>query len=127
MGPCVMTALVIVAQAADPISGGAGWVGTGLLGAVLSWLLLVHLPAKDKQLKEIMDSKDALLVAEMNKRDEVIKDLTIAFNTQSRDMRKEFRETMDAVLASHERRVAELATAMRNELEQLHCRQQPRP
>lgn len=33
----------------DPISGGAGWAGVGLLGLVLSWLLFVHLPAKDKQ------------------------------------------------------------------------------
>lgn len=39
----------------DPLAGNSGWVGTGLLGAVLSWLLFVHLPAKDKQIKELTD------------------------------------------------------------------------
>jgi hypothetical protein len=34
-----------LAQSSDPLSGGAGWVGAGLLGAVLAWLLFVHLPA----------------------------------------------------------------------------------
>jgi gas vesicle protein len=38
---------------ADPISGGAGWVGAGLLGMVLGWLLIIHLPAKDKQLQTL--------------------------------------------------------------------------
>lgn len=40
---------------ADSLSGGAGWVGAGLLGAVLAWLCFFHLPAKDKQLKELID------------------------------------------------------------------------
>ncbi|RJQ26393.1 hypothetical protein C4577_03515 [Candidatus Parcubacteria bacterium] len=47
--------LVIIAQTqVDPISGGAGWVGAGLLGLVLGWLLLKHLPDKDKYIKEII-------------------------------------------------------------------------
>lgn len=48
----------LVAQS-DPISGGAGWIGAGLLGAVLAWLTMVHLPAKDKQLKDILDRQEA--------------------------------------------------------------------
>lgn len=40
----------------DVIGGASGWVGTGLLGAVLSWLMFVHLPAKDKQAKELADT-----------------------------------------------------------------------
>jgi hypothetical protein len=57
VAPYAMTAgsVLLLAQAADPLSGGAGWLGAGLLGAVLAWLCLVHLPAKDKQLREIMD------------------------------------------------------------------------
>jgi gas vesicle protein len=46
---------------ADPISGGAGWVGAGLLGMVLGWLLIIHLPAKDKQLQTLLDGKDGQL------------------------------------------------------------------
>jgi PAS domain S-box-containing protein len=48
---------MIVAQG-DPISGGAGWVGAGLLGAVLAWLLLRHLPAKDAQIERLVAAKD---------------------------------------------------------------------
>lgn len=29
---------------ADSLSGGAGWVGAGLLGVVMAWLLFKHLP-----------------------------------------------------------------------------------
>src|SRR5688500_11146399 len=48
---------------ADPISGGAGWAGAGLLGLVLAWLLLVHLPSKDKQLKDFIDAHNASVAA----------------------------------------------------------------
>lgn len=41
-------------QTPDPLSGGAGWVGAGLLGVVLLWLTFIHLPAKDKQLRELL-------------------------------------------------------------------------
>lgn len=43
------------AQVTDPISGGAGWVGAGLLGLVLAWLLLKHLPDKDKQINNLVE------------------------------------------------------------------------
>ena len=42
-------------QGGTALSGEAGWVGTGLLGAVLGWLLVVYLPAKDKQVRELID------------------------------------------------------------------------
>jgi len=41
------------AQASDPLSGGAGWVGAGLLGLVLGWLLLKHLPENAKTMREL--------------------------------------------------------------------------
>jgi len=47
----------LFAQTTDPISGGAGWVGTGLLGGVLSWLMFVYLPAKDKQIRELLSEQ----------------------------------------------------------------------
>lgn len=46
--------IILFAQNTDAISGGSGWAGAGLLGLVLSWVFLVHLPSKDKQIKEIM-------------------------------------------------------------------------
>lgn len=45
-----------LAQTAPDISQSAPWVTNGLLGAVLSWLLFVHLPSKDSQLKDLLDS-----------------------------------------------------------------------
>lgn len=48
----------ILAQAPpDPIGGGAGWLGAGLLGSVLAWLLLVYLPAQWKQFKELLNEQ----------------------------------------------------------------------
>lgn len=38
--------------------GSAGWTGVGLLGLVLFWLLIIHLPSKDKQLREYVTDKD---------------------------------------------------------------------
>lgn len=37
------------------IGTGAGWAGAGILTGVLGWLLFVHLPAKDKQVKDSQD------------------------------------------------------------------------
>ena len=42
----------------DPISGGAGWIGAGLLGLILFWLLMKHLPAKDAQIDAFVRGKD---------------------------------------------------------------------
>lgn len=54
----------------SPLSGSAGWVGTGLLGAVLSWLCFVHLPAKDKQLAE--KDKQLLDILNLHRQDQAI-------------------------------------------------------
>lgn len=53
----------------DPISafGAAGWSSFGIAGLILGWLLGIHLPAKDKQVKELNETKDRLL----EKKDEV--------------------------------------------------------
>jgi hypothetical protein len=42
----------------DSLSGGAGWVGAGLLGLVLGWLLLKHLPEKDAQIERLIARAD---------------------------------------------------------------------
>ena len=55
MPSLALLGLVAILAVADPLSGGAGWIGAGLLGLVLGWLLLIHLPAKDKILKEYVD------------------------------------------------------------------------
>ena len=52
--------LLLAQLSTEALSGSSGWIGTGLLGAVLSWLLFVHLPSKDKQLTLLMDGKDRI-------------------------------------------------------------------
>ena len=52
---------LLLAQTTDPIANGAGWAGAGLLGLVLGWLLLKHLPAKDAQMAEMLAAKDLLI------------------------------------------------------------------
>lgn len=47
---------LLAQTAVDPISGGAGWVGAGLLGAVLAWLLLKYLPEQDRQRRDLIDN-----------------------------------------------------------------------
>lgn len=44
--------------AEDTLSGNGGWAGAGLLGLVLAWLMLRHLPEKDRQLAELQAACD---------------------------------------------------------------------
>ncbi len=43
------------------VSGSSGWAGAGLLSVVLGWLLFRHLPEKDRQVKELIDTHMAAL------------------------------------------------------------------
>lgn len=54
---------LLLAQTTPPngLAGDSGWLGAGLLGLVLAWLLWVHLPAKDKQIRELIADKDTQL------------------------------------------------------------------
>jgi hypothetical protein len=101
---------VLLAQSPDPISGGAGWFGAGLLGAVLAWLLLVHLPARDKQLKEILDRHDTR-IREKDSEIEAITQLhRDALDTAIRAYREELRterETCERRDAALMRQLAE--------------------
>ena len=74
--------MLLLAQT-DPISGGGGWLGAGLLGLVLSWLCLVHLPTKDRR----EDEKDKRNQERMDKKD-----------AQLTEMMREFRAALDAVI-----------------------------
>ncbi len=50
--------MLLLAQSSTVIGGEAGWAGVGILGLVLSWLLLRHLPAKDAQINSFIELKD---------------------------------------------------------------------
>ena len=79
----------------DPLAGGAGWAGAGLLGLVLSWLLLRHLPEKDRQAKEINDKNDLKITA-----------IISSFRDEMRENREEFKIALQAMLLHCEKEVA---------------------
>jgi hypothetical protein len=92
-------------RAADP-SGALGnpiegYTAAGLLGLVLSWLLLKHLPAKDAQIEKL-NAEHHLEV----------KELIIAFQTEVREQRSEHRAQIAAIVAEHQ----QFTTALRNDL-----------
>lgn len=91
-------AAVTFAQAPPPgIAGEAGWVGTGLLGAVLGWLLFWHLPAKDKQITDMIDKNDARLEA----------------------TRTAYQKSLDSVVAHCEAEVSSITTGILMELKSI--------
>jgi predicted HicB family RNase H-like nuclease len=87
-----MTELFIaIAQAAAPpdiISGGAGWVGTGLLSSVLAWIFFAHIPAKDKQIAALIESHAAQIRELTVAHQEAIKTLVADFRASVTDMDK---------------------------------------
>ena len=79
-----------VSPAIDPISGGAGWLGAGLLGLVLGWYLLIRTPASDRQLKELLQARDAQFKEIMDAKDCQLKELLTA-NDSERDRERKAR------------------------------------
>lgn len=84
--------LVLLAQATtvstDQAVGAAGWTGAGLLGLVLSWLMFKYLPAKDQQVKDLIEASRQ----ELHEKDK-------AFVAELRDQRIEFRASLEKVVA----------------------------
>lgn len=50
--------LTIAQTLNQEFTGASGWASAGLLGLVLSWLLLKHLPAKDEQIMKLLELRD---------------------------------------------------------------------
>jgi hypothetical protein len=84
-----------------PLSGDAGWAGTGLLGAVLAWLLFIHLPNKDK-----------LLTASIEKKDEQIDEQRKEFTASLAVMMMNFRQEAAAERAACEKHFSTLADSI---------------
>jgi hypothetical protein len=129
-------AAAMIAQS-DPISGGAGWVGAGLLGLVLSWVFLKHLPDKDKQLNAFLAAKDEVIKALTDRYEGVIKALTdryekrlevmaaafeaafAKFQEEQKATRHDSRDLLNIINLRNEKAVAEMAVAIRMEFEAL--------
>ena len=101
--PSLTHGVLFAQNVADPISGGAGWVGAGLLGLVLGWLLLWHLPQKDKQLKEIIDGKDKQFQTLISSCDMQVMEMVKNFSAESNILREEFRSTLKLLIDQHDK------------------------
>lgn len=99
----------------DPISGTAGWAGAGLLGAVLSWLLLRHLPAKDAQLEKLIKDKDDRIDALVKEHRETVREVIQHHTDNAVRARDDFRTILNSVIQHCEKEVTGMATVMREE------------
>ncbi len=89
---------VLIAQT-DTLSGGGGWLGAGLLGLVLGWLLLKHLPEKDRQFKEFLDGKDSAIAQQAKEHKEAVEALTKCHEAEQEKTRVAFEKAMEVVTA----------------------------
>lgn len=122
-----MGTLYLLMSQSDPLSGGAGWVGAGLLGLVLFWLLVIHLPSKDKQIKELIERQDKILEAKdlrileiITNFDQRIMSIVTAFLTENKEARNTFRDAINVFETQSERRMTEIIVALKAEFERLH-------
>jgi hypothetical protein len=102
----------LFAQTSVDALSGSGWVGAGLLGAVLSWLMFIHLPAKDKQLKEIIDGKDDLLKGIMKASGDHVRELQVTFTNALVDLHCQFDKRNEKMEIAIEKQTIELVRSM---------------
>jgi hypothetical protein len=115
--------VALLAQASsgiEVVTGGAGWAGAGLLGLVLGWLLLKHLPEKDAQIERLIKRHDEAL-------DKAGKD----HETELREARQDFKEALAVIIGQNDKSVVLLTSAIREESERVirgtygWCKQMP--
>lgn len=92
----------------DALGGGSGWIGAGLLGAVLAWLMFKHLPAKDQQLKDLVD----VYVAERAHDRTEVTDLRGTFALEQKLQREAHARQMNEMQALLLQTIKEMRTAV---------------
>lgn len=128
--PLLISGLYYLAQTggAESLSGGAGWVGAGLLGAVLTWLLFIHLPAKDRLMKELINDKDGQLQAVLEHKWVAIQGISSDRKDEVKGLAVEFRmvivemaahcdkevERMVRLVETRDKRIDELSQILRS-------------
>lgn len=109
----IALALALAApKAVDPLSGGAGWLGAGLLGLVLGWLLLKHLPDKDRQITKFIEDKDRHVVVMSEMYERKLNAIVASYEKESRETKEEFREALNSVLSHCDREVGRVTEAI---------------
>jgi hypothetical protein len=102
--------LVLFVAQTDPISGGAGWVGAGLLGAVMAWLLLKYLPDQHaRQERMVTAHQDTMAAAIGAQRVDFIAAMT--------QERLDFTVALERILKQNEIQVHHLAEAFNKDMQ----------
>jgi DNA anti-recombination protein RmuC len=101
------------------LSGGAGWVGAGLLGLVLFWLLFRHLPEKDKQMANFVEKKDDMLKHVANSFSERIKGVADQHTTTVKELNAAHKEALDRVVKHCEQEMNMVGQSLHREFDQL--------
>ncbi len=115
-----MLGLAILAlEGQTALGGDAGWVGAGLLGAVLAWLLLKHLPAKDAQIQTFMSMKDGQIERMQEIKNKQIELLVNASTTQQEMMHRENQAALNRVVQHCEEEMASVHNSVQKEVQQL--------
>jgi hypothetical protein len=94
---------ILLAQVPHEIPGAAGWVGATLLSGVLYWLLFHHLPAKDKQLTEIMAIKDKQIFDTIKSKDEHIERISARFEAVMNKVLEHCDQEIEAIRSYYQR------------------------
>lgn len=108
------SALAVVASF-DPLSGGAGWVGAGLLGGVLAWLLLKHLPDKDKQFNRLVKDCETEKKDIITNYNQTISEISKKFVDQFQTQREDFQKALTFLSDQQRRHVDDLINALLKE------------
>jgi hypothetical protein len=111
--------MIILAEATSPVDvlGGApAWVGTGLLGGVLGWLLWVHIPSKDKQIAGLIESRDAAVKALAADYRASLLELTNRFIETDKERRADYKESLQVVVSHCEKETVMTNDAIRKDL-----------
>lgn len=91
----------------DVISGGAGWVGSGLFGLVLGWLLFFHLPEDNKKETKSAESKDAFVKDMMAEFKTALAELTDRFAKINEEYRADYiaevKKSLDELIKSQQK------------------------
>ncbi len=105
---CTSLAAQLVPAAPEALAGNSGWVGTGLLGAVLGWFLFKYLPGKDAQLSSIIATKDAQITA-----------LVGSHEKNLRETRDDFKDALQRVTDHCRDKMVSLTDTLRREFDAL--------
>jgi hypothetical protein len=116
LAPMTLILLAEVTTPLDALGGAPAWVGTGLLGSVLGWLLFLHLPNKDKQIAGLIESRDAAMKALAADYRASLMDLTNRFIETDKERRDDYKQSLQVVVNHCEKETAMTNDAIRKDL-----------